>query len=317
MYIAAPYLAYLIDFAAYRGVTPSVLKRHLANPDIDLSDENQTLPAAEYLGALRQLVEHCQDPLLGVAYGNFLNLGSLGLIHKISLSAHSIEQALKLLTDYLRVGFPLLQIKQVVHNQSLCLQLDTPITEPDLRQAVLDSSYVVIYRELCMMLDAAQVQLGLPYARLEPYEERMKATIALAQRHEMRFEAAQVNQAINQKNMQLLEVLLPQYLHLLVCVPATQSFAAQVRQMTLRLCAPELPNFKQVCAQFAVSERTFQRKLTKEGQSFRAISNDIKRSLATYLREGNRVKTQDIAYILGYSEASAYLHAAKEWFGGN
>lgn len=315
MHIAAPYLAYLIDFAAYRGVSSGVLKQGLSNAKIDLTNENQLITSDEYLSALRQLVQHCQDPWLGLAYGNFLNLGSLGLIHKISLSAHSIQQALKLLSDYLQVGFPLLQIESNTQGQKLCISLETPIADPDLRQHLLDSCYVVIYRELCMMLNADQVQLGLPYPQLNPYEERLNASIKSAHAHQMSFDVDLVNQEINQKNMQLLEVLLPQYLGLLDCQPATQSFAAQVKQMTLRLCAPELPNFKQVCAQFAVSERTFQRKLTSEGQSFRTISNEIKRKLATYLREGNKVKTQDIAYILGYSEASAYLHAAKEWFG--
>lgn len=83
--------------------------------------------------------------------------------------------------------------------------------------------------------------------------------------------------------------------------------------MILNMCSPELPTLEQVCKQFAMSQRTFQRKLTQEGHSFRTITNDIKKELAAYLREGNKMKTQDIALILGYSESSAYLHAAKNW----
>ncbi len=84
-------------------------------------------------------------------------------------------------------------------------------------------------------------------------------------------------------------------------------------KIIFNICRPESPNLQQVCAQFAMSERTFQRKLTKEGRSFRSITNEIKKELAIYLHEGNKMKTQDIAYILGYSEPSAYLHAYKRW----
>ena len=42
-------------------------------------------------------------------------------------------------------------------------------------------------------------------------------------------------------------------------------------------------------------------------------SDDVKRELSYYLANGKLIKTQDIAYILGYSEPSAYLHAVKRW----
>jgi AraC-like DNA-binding protein len=64
---------------------------------------------------------------------------------------------------------------------------------------------------------------------------------------------------------------------------------------------------------FPLSSRTFQRKLSEESLSFRRITDDIKKELSIYLAKGNKMKTQDTASILGYSEASSYLHAAKKW----
>ncbi len=79
------------------------------------------------------------------------------------------------------------------------------------------------------------------------------------------------------------------------------------------MCNPEIPNLNQVQKQFACSERTFQRRLTAEGTSFRKIVNEIKEELSDYLSNERHLKTKDIAYILGYSESSAYLHALKGW----
>ena len=90
-------------------------------------------------------------------------------------------------------------------------------------------------------------------------------------------------------------------------------FSRQVRGMILNMCKPELPTFEQVAQQFPISQRSFQRKLRQEGLSFRRIADDIKKELSFYLSEGNQLKTLEIAYLLGYSEASAYLHAVKRW----
>jgi len=68
-----------------------------------------------------------------------------------------------------------------------------------------------------------------------------------------------------------------------------------------------------VTVHFPLSNRTIQRKFTDEGLSFCKITDDIKSELSSYLSKGNKMKIQDIAFILGYSEPSAYLHAVKKW----
>jgi AraC-like DNA-binding protein len=90
-------------------------------------------------------------------------------------------------------------------------------------------------------------------------------------------------------------------------------FSNMVRKMVLQMCKPEPPSFEEVVVHFPVSDRTFQRKLKDEGLSFRKITNEVKSELSTYLSMGNKMKTQEIAHILGYSEPSAYLHAVKRW----
>lgn len=83
--------------------------------------------------------------------------------------------------------------------------------------------------------------------------------------------------------------------------------------MMLAMCRPDLPALNEVAAQFNTSKRSFQLALSNYGVSFRRISDDIKRDLAKCLRKSNTLKTQDIAYLLGYSDASAYLHAERKW----
>ena len=315
MSVNASFLGYLVDFAVCRGVKRQALLELLSNPELDLNQAEQVVSIEDYCQVLQKIIQDVKDEYLGLTFGMYLNLGSLGLIHQISLGASSIQQALKLLEDYLATHFPLVQINKDVLDKYLVVTLQTSLEDELMARSILDSTYVVVYRELCMMMEANNITAQLPYEDLTFYEKHLKASITQGEGHCLIFEIQKINESINQRNLQFIEVLLPQYLTMLEQSKQTESFASLVKQMILRMCAPEIPNFQQVKAQFAMSDRTFQRRLTSEGQSFRAISNNVKKEIATYLREGNQLKTQDIAYILGYSEASAYLHAAKEWFG--
>jgi hypothetical protein len=113
MNIAAPLLNHLIDFAFYRGMKRLDLKNLLAEPENDLCVAGSFVSDEEYLKVLKKVIETQHDPNLGLAFGFYLNLNALGLIHTISLGTTSIQQALKMLKEFLKTNFPLVQIDQV------------------------------------------------------------------------------------------------------------------------------------------------------------------------------------------------------------
>ncbi|WP_417670600.1 helix-turn-helix domain-containing protein [Roseibium sp.] len=70
-----------------------------------------------------------------------------------------------------------------------------------------------------------------------------------------------------------------------------------------------------VAQRLAMSPRSVQRALENEGTSFRALTDEIRRSTATrYLRDTS-LPIKEIAFLLGFSEMSAFSRAAKSWFG--
>jgi len=316
MNIAAPLLNHLIDFAFYRGMNRQELKNLLTDPKTDLYFVGSFVSEAEYLKVLKKVIESQNDPNLGLSFGFYLNLNALGLIHMISLATTSIQQALKMLQEFLKTNFPLIRIDQVKTKEKLHFELKSSIENPEIKKQLLDSTFCFIFRELSMMMSVENIALALPYEDRSAYFLSFKKGIQKGEFHTFSVDLETVNGAINQKNFKNLEILLPQFLKMVDSNEKNyHGFALKTRNMILNMCSPELPTLEQVCKQFALSQRTFQRKLTQEGYSFRSITNDIKKELAAYLREGNKMKTQDIALILGYSEPSAYLHAAKNWYG--
>ena len=154
----------------------------------------------------------------------------------------------------------------------------------------------------------------VPNSNISEFSNFLNVPVRVGGGYIFTFESTVLTTEINRKKVKEIEMLLPKYLQILDKKESGfKEFSIQVRNVILNMCNPELPTFEQVASQFALSHRTIQRKLTEEGLSFRKITDNIKSELSGYLSKGHKMKTQDIAYLLGYSEASAYLHAAGRW----
>ncbi len=98
-------------------------------------------------------------------------------------------------------------------------------------------------------------------------------------------------------------------------LPRDDSWTARVQ----RILAAELPrtmlSVDDVASAAAVTRRTLQRRLSEEGTSFEEVADGLRRNLAErYLRE-QRVSVQETAFLLGYSEVSAFHRAFQRWTG--
>jgi AraC-like DNA-binding protein len=70
-----------------------------------------------------------------------------------------------------------------------------------------------------------------------------------------------------------------------------------------------------IAARLKQSERTLQRHLAEDGVTFDALVEELRRDLALRYLADQRMAIAEIAYLLGYSEPSAFHRAFKRWTG--
>jgi len=315
MKIQAPYIANLFEYASYKGISEEMLRNHLIEKNIDVCDHNKTVTAREYQNVFKALMRVTDDMHFGIHYGCFLNIKALGFIVQISLNATSIKQAVFILQNYLLSAFPLVSIEAEVQKDKYILSLMSEIEDVKLRKQILDFVFCFIYRELKLMLPKDLfIEFEVPNSNNTEFKKSLNDEIIKGEKYNYILPKTVLNAEINIKKAKEIEILLPKFLKMLDKKKSGyKAFSVQIRNMILNICNPELPTFEQVAIHFPLSNRTIQRKLTEEDSSFRKIVDDIKKELSSYLSKGHKMKTQDIAYLLGYSEASAYLHAVKKW----
>lgn len=102
---------------------------------------------------------------------------------------------------------------------------------------------------------------------------------------------------------------------LLARLPKDASVAAQVR----RALAGELPNklltVETVATRLSLSKRTLQRRLRDEGTSFDEIIDELRRHLSERYLAEQGFSVQETAFLLGFSDVSAFHRAFSRWTG--
>ena len=96
----------------------------------------------------------------------------------------------------------------------------------------------------------------------------------------------------------------------------TPAPASTLTEKVRRLFDEELqvPSVDTVARRLAMAERTLRRRLEEEGTSFRALLDERRAACAQrYLADG--LSTKEVAFLLGFSDSSAFHRAFKRWTG--
>jgi len=98
-------------------------------------------------------------------------------------------------------------------------------------------------------------------------------------------------------------------------LPSTSDVAARVRAQINELLASGTPSIESVCLRLRLSRRTLQRQLSAAGTSFAAELDQARHQLSLRYLADPRISLQEAAFLLGFSEASAFHRAFVRWTG--
>jgi AraC-like DNA-binding protein len=94
-----------------------------------------------------------------------------------------------------------------------------------------------------------------------------------------------------------------------------RSASAQLEHVLAPLLADGDVSLAHAARLMRTSPRTLQRQLTREGRSFQAVVDAVRAREAMRLLKEDRRTFGEVAYVLGFSEQSAFFRAFKRWTG--
>lgn len=92
-----------------------------------------------------------------------------------------------------------------------------------------------------------------------------------------------------------------------------EPYSKKVAHIILNEMNIAVPSIEAVSRKLTISVRTLQSHLNKEQTSYTMIVNEIRKDMAMHCLKDKKVSIEEIAYVLGFSEASAFHRAFKKW----
>jgi AraC-like DNA-binding protein len=97
--------------------------------------------------------------------------------------------------------------------------------------------------------------------------------------------------------------------------PAVTTMSGHVHAWLVGSHAAGAPTATRAARALAVSERTLHRKLAEESTTFRVVLDRFRHETAVTLLGARRHSIAEVAFLLGYSELSAFYRAFRRWTG--
>ena len=301
------------------GYDPEVLYRDAGiDPDL-LNKPGARIPYARVNRIWKKATEIIDDPCFGLKAYKFWHPSYLHALGYAWLASHTLREAFNRFVRYLRIlsEIPFLKLEEDPNGFTFMFddgRLDMRIpAQVDLGMATAIHMCRLNYGE-GLKLKAVTFAHAEPTCAAE-YVDLFKAPVQFsAARDSMTFYLADVDKHLDGANPQLARLndqVMIEYLSKLDQDNIIDRVAAVIVDM---LPSGGITDEK-IAEHINMSGRSLQRRLKEAGTTFRTILEGIRKELAfTYVHDPD-VELVEVAFLLGFSDQSAFSRAFKRWTG--
>jgi AraC-like DNA-binding protein len=288
----------------------------------DFRDPNARLPADATAKLWRVAVAHTGDPAFGLEAARYVTQTTFHGLGVAVLASATLRDAVRRLVRYNRLVCDAAELFLEVANGSARISMrpreDASDAELPAYEAT-DAVMALIVRTCRLVTNRnfslEHVQLQRPEPRdAAPYGRVFRCPVRFgASEDAMVFDAAlldrelvMANPEVARRNDEAVREYLARIEH--------GSIVDQVRGKLVKRLADK-PSPQEIARALGMSQRSMQRRLHASGTSYEAVLGELRKELAcAYLREG-RYSVGELAFTLGFEDASAFARAFRRWTG--
>lgn len=288
-----------------------------------LEDPEARVPLALAYAMFREMSRRLNEPYYGLRLASEYELKNFDVVGYVVGSARTVGEAFAATVRYQRLLFSFQPMSLTVEGDEARFVTLPPRASPgdalpdELEDFALGAALVRLRWFTGTEMRPRSVRLRHPapgdtraYRRLFGLEPEFSAEV-----NELTFDASLLAQPVRGADPTLHRIVARHADELLARAPSGHHFVDKVRHQVLQSLRLGLPAAPELARSLGLSTRSLARRLADEGTSLSALIDEVRRDVAlVQLRQTDR-KTIDIAFMLGFSEVSAFHRAFRRWTG--
>jgi len=325
MTFSARYIAGIIQFAIQQGVDANTL---LSTGNLNwemLQQEDLRIEAVVYNRVVEQAVALSGDEFFGLHMGTYMSLSAAGIIGQITQTSRTVKEALDYMVTFANLGCQALPL--TLHETKDAWAIHYTPSEKWIAQSpiavrhTLEGAMSFTLREFHTLTLQKHFPKAIEFnfprsAAFSVYENTFQCPIHFAKaKNAILLKKSHVEEKVVTSDYNLLRMLVMHAEKKLAAMQSEKGFFTIVKQSVLNMVKPQFPTIEQVATTLNISARTLQRRLKEEGYTFKSLIKELRQQLAYDYLQNKELSIKEIAYLLDYSEASAFVRSFKKWEG--
>lgn len=329
--VGAGYVRGLLDFAVSKGADRAALLTRAGLNDADVADIDNRIPLAKYEALGVAGAELAREPALALLYGEAVRMQDISIVGLICEACATTSEVGEQLNRYGRLVFDLgdgtsPDILRFVRSQDgVWLEAASPVFTAHRFVVEAELARLVWNTRKMFAGDAAfqgmQFPLEVHFVHEAPdyraaYERVFQAPVTFAGR----WNALRVDPkffALKQPptNRYVFGVLSERIEKLLTSLQSATTLRGRIESLLIPILHTGEINVERVAAELGMSRQTLYRKLKGEGASFETLLDELRHKMALHYLDGKKVSVNETAYLVGFSDPSAFSRAFRRWTG--
>ncbi|HWU68199.1 MAG TPA: AraC family transcriptional regulator [Stenotrophobium sp.] len=309
------YLRGLLDYVQARGLEPGQL---LQGQPIDFDDRDARLPESACAALFDRAAELLGDDALGLHAGEQIRPGHYGALGYVAMNCATLGEALTGLRRYHALVLDIGPMQETLRGGELCLSWN-PGAAQYRHLAEYNLAGLVTFSRWISGRQSSPLRIDFNYPAppgLDEQQRVFKCPLRYAQDcYRLVMPQDWLSQPLIQPDSTMramMELLAERQMQALS--RGNDAIAAARGLIAKRLGEGEV-ELGAIATALHLSARTLQRKLQDAGLSFTQLIDEVRRELAERYLADHTLDLVDIAFLLGYSEQSAFTRAYKRWTG--
>jgi AraC-like DNA-binding protein len=286
----------------------------------DLFDQVRVLVSTEELFALWHSIEVvCSDPLIGIKLGVETKTERFHPMAIAALSTQNLVTATEHLARYKKLTAPE-EILAKLGKQEFSVAFRWLLAveaEPRVLTDYCFSWMISLARHgTGTQLNPLRVEYVQQRSNLRALERSFGCKVdSGASRNTIIFRASDATAPFVTCNVELLDLLAPQFEEQLREHKEEDSFVALVRRAIQDRLTGQRPSMDVISEALHMSPRTLQRRLQESSSSFQRVLDEARHSMARYYLSNSVLELNEAAYVLGFEDPNSFGRAFRNWEG--